>query len=866
MRYSSTLSLLLCLALLAACAAPVAQPPTPPGSNGPTRVGFAALPFEKAAYQPVIDAFNVANPDIQVEFVALEPQFNGDEQEQAAEVAAAADSFVSLLAGPEALETNLVADLRPLIDADATFNLADYESGAFPSSGPITLLPTNLSVNTLSYNSDLWDASGLAAPAANWSWRDLLAAAEQLTRREGEEVAVAGLDDGQDGRLVLAGLLAEAGIATTPAADGTAQIDTPAVAAIIEQVADLLQRGVLYRQAQADGPLAMGDFAAHIREGRVAMWLGGSSLLNGPGATPPAFALGDTALPSLPRGEVLNRRGYAMSAGSPNPAATWRWLSYLSQQEISFGGAMMIFGMGYDVPARRSLAERSGFWQNLPPQRAEAIRTTLAAVERLPLTNDLVRGNLSAALSAAIAGEPVSPALSAAQANLDRQLAERAAAAPSETSQPPVVQLPTRPTVPAGAQAITFAAFSSDMGSLQALADSFNAQNNGVYVTIEPPSITDGNFSLATVAAQYPCFAWPQTPAAEDRSALRDLQPLLDSDAAFDQGDYPPALLAPLRSEGALYGLPYAVQLRALHYNRDLFSTANLLPPNAEWTLADLLEAARLLTDRTGPEQRYGYAVDGSHVNDLLAFLGWQNAIPVVDGQPRFSDPQVVQAIGAYLQLLRDYSPHERLEGYSSEGFFAALASSLSQQGRLGMWFSSDFGGLTVVISNDTAMQSPPDLALAPPPRGNAPLSSADFTASSLLISAQTADAQPCWQWLKFLSQQSSGLGDRFPARRSVATSEAFLQQAQPGAAELYAAYADALAQTNPANDPYRGVDLFWLMRAVDRALAGADLERELADAQLLTEQYLACVVGGETAANCAKSVDSSYKGLGIRD
>jgi hypothetical protein len=57
-------------------------------------------------------------------------------------------------------------------------------------------------------------------------------------------------------------------------------------------------------------------------------------------------------------------------------------------------------------------------------------------------------------------------------------------------------------------------------------------------------------------------------------------------------------------------------------------------------------------------------------------------------------------------------------------------------------------------------------------------------------------------------------------------------------------------------------LDLFWFYRAVDRAPQGADLERELHDAQFLTEQYLACVRGGERARTCATTVDAEYDGF----
>jgi hypothetical protein len=55
-------------------------------------------------------------------------------------------------------------------------------------------------------------------------------------------------------------------------------------------------------------------------------------------------------------------------------------------------------------------------------------------------------------------------------------------------------------------------------------------------------------------------------------------------------------------------------------------------------------------------------------------------------------------------------------------------------------------------------------------------------------------------------------------------------------------------------------LDFFWFFQAVGRALQGKDLERELAVAQALTEQYLACVRGGVKGSDCAKQVDPQYQ------
>ena len=161
--------------------------------------------------------------------------------------------------------------------------------------------------------------------------------------------------------------------------------------------------------------------------------------------------------------------------------------------------------------------------------------------------------------------------------------------------------------------------------------------------------------------------------------------------------------------------------------------------------------------------------------------------------------------------------------------------------------------------------------AIAAPPLGKGPLSPEDFRATGLFISAKTQQAQACWQWLKYMSGSTSEMAsqDTFPARQSVAESHAFLKDAANGAAEVYQAYRAALERTSDAasaREPFyqSKIDYFWFFHAVDRALQGKDLERELADAQRLTEQFLACADGGVKPSVCAPQVDPTYEGWSI--
>ena len=81
----------------------------------------------------------------------------------------------------------VLLDIDPLAAADGSFDetvLHPRASGAFNYNGMQLGLPETFSTVVLFYNKDLFDQAGLAYPAANWTWTDAVAAAEQLTDAE----------------------------------------------------------------------------------------------------------------------------------------------------------------------------------------------------------------------------------------------------------------------------------------------------------------------------------------------------------------------------------------------------------------------------------------------------------------------------------------------------------------------------------------------------------------------------------------------------------------------------------------------------------------------------------------------------------
>jgi hypothetical protein len=152
-------------------------------------------------------------------------------------------------------------------------------------------------------------------------------------------------------------------------------------------------------------------------------------------------------------------------------------------------------------------------------------------------------------------------------------------------------------------------------------------------------------------------------------------------------------------------------------------------------------------------------------------------------------------------------------------------------------------------------------MAFALPPLAQAVLDSDDIPSSSMYISAQTDKQQACWSWLKYFST-SANIFATFPARRSAAHSEA-MNQEHPGLAAAYDADAAALERTGQlppgGSAPGAPIDYYWFYQAIDRVLQGKNLDQELAAAQALTQQYVACVQSGEQHQACAQQVDPQY-------
>jgi ABC-type glycerol-3-phosphate transport system substrate-binding protein len=917
------ITLLLLLTFLAACAGPrqptdappTAGPEATPGeADGPATISFAASDYERQLYEDLAKKFMGENPNIKVVIVPIEDLTNVQNPSEPTNpldilrsVVSGADSAPSnyVYIPPEAYGTSLLADLTPLMDADSAFNREDFYPGALEQGsvkGGTWLLPRYLNVQVLTYNKELFKLANLPEPKAGWTWNDLFGAAQQIGKAGGGADTY-GFFDPTGGFLPLLALLQTQNIdlLNTPAKD--VRLDRPEIVAAVKQLREMIDRNAIYNPGYKgrEGPGPGEDPQQMIRDGRVGIWAQEFIAIdygpNGPAQPEPLpFATGKVPYPDTGNffGAGGSGDGYFISGGTQHPQETWKWIEFLTRQQTDQANPGMSpgFSMPGRVPAREALAELTGFWKNIDADTAEAYKWAIAhpakPIERTP--DYIAFGALSQALSQVVADKKADPtkALAEAQKQLEEQVAQiQLTPTPAPDTSPVLVATPVSQEAPAGATTIVFDVMGYNAPDMRRVARKFQLEHPEIFVDIRATQAFTEPPSLERTAQTADCFTWPGIPQSDaEFAALLDLQPLLDADAAFPRDDFPPALLGPFKRDGGLFGMPYAINLRTLNYNKTAFDAAGIKSPNADWTPVDFLAAAQSLTKGEGDQQQFGYVPLNGAQSDMLFFVG-QFGGRLTKGagddlRANFDDPQVVEAIQWYIDLSQKHKvmPALKFSYKRDDPGFEDKSYELAQSGRAGMWFaqgpSFSFDGPVKFAGPE----GPPKLnfeeSVAALPLGRAGLRSGDFYARGFHIAARTQQAQACWEWLKYLSADASpnNLQGGIPARISVAESAAFTEQAQPGQVEIYKAYAGALKREGqPGDDPsvlYSRMDLYWFYKAIDETLTkDANLGKGLAEARKTTDAFMECLIkSGKPGkpATCANQVDPSYQGYNTED
>jgi len=814
----------------------------------------------------VLDQFETEHPGIQVELVtsggsAMMISVGSstgrgdiddilDEREayaRSADVLAVSSADLS----PEVTRAGYFLDLSPLVTSDPELDSADFYTAVWQSfqwDGGTWVLPVAADTILLFYDRAAFDAANLPYPD---SWRniaDVENAIRTLTEfnAEGEVASPGFMNMGGGPELLLLSLL------------GHSVYDNSVLPSVPRfNSTDLKNVLTVWAQMQADGlfnpPVSTGIdnesvfFDPPLQMGRAA-FSGGM-----PGETEPKIP----AL--LPGGRAgLDVSGFAISSGTQHPEEAYELVQFLTtshQVATSFIGT---------TPARRNLTGmqtgNSATFTFGGPQSPELAALIPVALEQAFPTGET---RFSEYLNQALEhmAQANVDAYTALQDMEDKALARLETASARRDATQIVVQtpLPAAALAP-GEIALTFgiSSFISPLPNQEqwdALAANFAARDPEVGVVQIKSGFSD---SLGDMAQDYDCFFTSSNivPTA-DLGLLRSLDPLLAADPTYDPSNMLNGVMQQVQRDGQTWGMPVMIQPLAMRYNTDLFAQSGAVPPVHGWTVEEFEYALQALKENAGDSTPFmPRTFSNTHLLMLIAAYGGlpldYRTSPVTIN---YTDPNTVAAIQRVLDLAKDgYMDYTTLASEENvmtvsigkDDATPLYTETLNGLGGIG-------GGMMVIASSGGGeMVFPQNLdPIAPFPQGSTytPMS---YDVSAAYLSANTPHIDACYRFISELARRPE-LITGMPAQRSILNSPEIASAQGQDMVTFYQAM-DALMQNSTAVIIPSGFSFdpaavgntlisFWLNRAFDRYVKeDADLETELADAELFTKDYLNCI------------------------
>jgi multiple sugar transport system substrate-binding protein len=861
--------------------APTSAPPTPEDvKEERTTVLFAVNDVEQPLYEGLVESFKEANPDVHVELVSLNEILEldlvgGEFPEDAWQRLASQADVINLMPGQETVQQGLIRDLTPLMQADPNFEADDFYPNALERSqweGGTWSLPTRTLFDMIYYDKDAFDEAGVPYPETGWSWDDFLAAARGLTIREGDAVTRWGfVQPWANHWMFVEGRVGP--VIDRSTEPPTPRLDQPEVTEAIRWYVDLyLKEEVTSASDEVEGALAS-QGQTLVESGEAPMWhdwfvlwayrkeQGNRGIVPYPVDTPDSHST------------MIWTSGVSMSAGTAHPEAAWRWMDFLTRQDISEQGPLVRF-----LPPRRSVAETGGFWDDIDPELADALRYALDHSYVLQQTAGYEA--ISDVMEPVLLEEkPLEDALIEAQAEAEAEIQEAQVERAEATPVPTVVVAAPEEKSPAAEGAVTVV-FNVGTGvlSMQAYRDAaqrFHEAHPDIVVEVQMPNVTDTSITMRSVAESADCFQWvPQVKNPGNQAAILSLEPFMDADPSFSTDDFYPPVLEKFAWQGQLWGLPLELRPYVVEYNKALFDTAGLDYPaqsgGAElfWTTDDFVELAAALTQGEDEAKQYGFVPQALEVNDLLLLIEPRGArlIDLNADPPAFTldDPSTAEALRWYADMSTAYGVKpifvSDIAKVTEISAAAIEREGLISEGRVAMW--TNLGSNTITGDREDL-----DIGVAPLPAGTSG-ATASGTATGYFISAQTEVRQACWLWINFLTQQP-GLTEGLPARRSVAETDGYREQVGDERADVYLASVAGAERASVfdtlTGEAWLAGGIYWLGRAYDQVVnEQASVEAALDAAQNMAEDYRACVIVDDAISDeaawqaCMQEVDPS--------
>jgi multiple sugar transport system substrate-binding protein len=258
----------------------------------------------------------------------------------------------------------------------------------------------------------------------------------------------------------------------------------------------------------------------------------------------------------------------------------------------------------------------------------------------------------------------------------------------------------------------------------------------------------------------------------QSRGVLLNLQSFLDKNPDMLKDVYPQTLQAYKTADG-MYGLPRDFQTIVLFYNKDMFDTAGVAYPTADWTYDDLRKAAKSLTKAgaDGKTTQYGFYADLWDMELVWSEAIWANGGDVISSdhtKTLIGEPKARQAWQLFHDMMfvdKSWPTFTVAQEFGGDPFLAGAAAMTP----IGHWAVPSYS--EVKFKWD----------IAPMPKGSSgPATSVNSAGFVVGKASKYPDAS--FEFLKYVvsapaQTRLAQLGFAVPVLKTVAESDAFLKQ-----------------------------------------------------------------------------------------
>lgn len=320
--------------------------------------GWTSTPAEDALVQQNLHNFETAHPNIKVNWSPIPGDYPTKMRANVASNTVPDVFYLQPAMSSEYISSGKLLDLSPYMARD-NVKASDYYTALINpftcSNGTVFGLPKDWNSLGVFYNKQMFQAAGLSAPSAGWTWSDMQNDAQKLTKNPGSPNSVYGIVLSADLSRWGAFLLQAGG--TVLSKDGTqATFNNPAGLKAMQFYDSFFQNKTGAMPTTVGAPWNGDAFG----KARAAMVIEGGWLIPYMSSTYPNVQYGIAPLPVGPDGKQANlsfTNAWSAYSGTKHPEAAWELIKYMTGATVQESQ----LNAGFALPTLKSLANAPYF-------------------------------------------------------------------------------------------------------------------------------------------------------------------------------------------------------------------------------------------------------------------------------------------------------------------------------------------------------------------------------------------------------------------------------------------------------------------------------------------------------------------------